>query len=310
MRAEDQSPFGGLDDAILASLQGAEPDMRRALIDLLDRRRAIASVPALIEEAGHEDAGVRSRAIAALGNLAAPEHVPELLKLLLNTPKGSRRDDAEKAVMLVCRRIEEADRQAEPVLARFSQANDQQRSVLLSLLGRIGGPKVLDVIHDAMKSDKPEIRDAAVRALSNWPDAGVADELLTLAETSENESHRTWALRAYVRVIALDSDRPARKSLERFQKAMELARGDDEKRLVIGRVATVRLVETLRWVAPYLDNASLGQQACRTVVELAHHRELREPNKGEFDPALKKVMEICRDSGLVDRAKRYLEGLP
>ena len=182
--------------------------------------------------------------------------------------------------------------------------------MLFPLLGRIGGPKALEAIHEGMKSEKGEIQDAAVRALSNWPDAGVADELLTLAQSSPNESHRTWALRAYVRVIALPTDRPARESLDMFNKAMDLARGDDEKRLVIGRVATVRLVETLRWVVPYLDDEALAQQACRTVVELAHHRELREPNQGEFDPALKKVIQTCRDPGLVDRAKRYLEGLP
>ena len=111
-------------------------------------------------------------------------------------------------------------------------------------------------------------------------------------------------------MIALPTDRPAGKSLEMFKKAMGLATRDDEKRLVIGRVATVRSIETFRWVVPYLDDSSLAQQACRTVVELAHHRGLREPNKGEFEPALKKVIQICRDRGLVDRAKRYLEGLP
>jgi HEAT repeat protein len=299
----------GLAEAIVARLEGAEPGTRLALIDVLDRRRAITAVPALLQQAEHEDGGVRSRAMAALGNLASPEHVPELVERLLETPKGRERDDAEKAIMLVCRRIEEAEGEADPVLAQFSEASDEERSMLFPLLGRIGGPKALDAIHDGMKSQNAEIRDAAARALCNWPDPSVADELLALAESSEDERYRTWALRAYVRVIGLPTDRPARESLDMFQRAMELARRHDEKRLVIGRVSTVRTVETLRFVVPYLDEEALAQQACRTVVELAHHRDLREPNRREFDPALEKVIAICRDPELGDRAKRYLEGL-
>ena len=245
-----------------------------------------------------------------MGNLAQPKDVAALVNLLLETPKGRERDDAEKAIALVCGRIEQKDRQADPILAELDQAGQQQRCVLLPLLGRIGGGKALDAIHEAMNSKTADVQDAAVRGLCNWPDAAVADELLKLAESSGNAGHRTWALRGYVRVIALPSDRPPAKSLEMFKKAMELAERDEDKGLILGRVSTVRLVDTLRWVVPYLDDEALAQQACRTVVELAHHRDLREPNKREFNPALEKGIRICRDKGLIERAKRYREGLP
>ena len=50
------------------------------------------------------------------------------------------------------------------------------------------------------------------------------------------------------------------------------------------------------------------QPACETIVELAHHRELREPNKSEFDPALDKVIKLSTDAVVVDRANRYKKG--
>ncbi len=300
----------GVDEAVLKALAQADPGLRSTLIGVLDTRKAVIAVPALLQEAAHEDGGVRSRAVAALGTLAEPKDVAALVKLLLGTPKGRERDDAEKAIVLVCGRIEERDRQADPILEELAQAGQEQRCVLLPLVGRIGGGKALDAIREAMKSETAEVQDAAVRALCNWPDASVADELFKLAEQSENAGHRNWALRAYVRVIALPSNRPSAKSLEMFQKAMELAERDEDKRLIIGRVSTVRLVDTLRWVVPYLDDEALAQQACRTVVELAHHRDLREPNKKEFDPALERVIRISSDKGLVERAQRYLEGLP
>jgi hypothetical protein len=42
---------------------------------------------------------------------------------------------------------------------------------------------------------------------------------------------------------------------------------------------------------------------------LAHRRELLEPNRAEFVAALKRVTEVCKDRGLVDRANRILQGL-
>lgn len=303
----------GVDEAIVDALTEAKVPVRGTLIEVIHARKAMVAVPALLKEAEHQDSGIRSRAVRALGDLARGEHVPEMIKLLLKSEKGRQRDEIEKAIMFVCNRIPEEDRRADPVLAALSRADLDQCCVLLPLLGRIGGNKALEAIQSAIKGDvsrgKEEIQEAGIRALCNWPDATVADELLKIAESSDNKSHRISTLRAYIRVITLPSQRPAKKTLGLLKKAMELAAGDDERRLILSRASSVRDIETLRFVVPYLDQESLAAQASRAVVELAHHRELREPNKAEFDKALKKVIRICEDRKLVDRARQYMEGL-
>ena len=45
------------------------------------------------------------------------------------------------------------------------------------------------------------------------PDADVADKLLELAESADNRTFRRWALRAYIRVVTLKSDRPEAETL-------------------------------------------------------------------------------------------------
>ena len=41
------------------------------------------------------------------------------------------------------------------------------------------------------------------------------------------------------------------------------------------------------------------------MVELAHSRMFREPNREEFGRALDRVIALCRDNGLVERARQY-----
>ncbi len=57
-----------------------------------------------------------------------------------------------------------------------------------------------------------------------------------------------------------------------------------------------------------MNRVRYAQQACQSVVELAHHRELRDENKAEFDRALDKVIQASKDATVIDRANRYKKG--
>ena len=94
-----------------------------------------------------------------------------------------------------------------------------------------------------------------------------------------------------------------------LQDSVQLAESADEKRLALERASTVRTMETVTWIAQYLDDPELGQAACNAIVELAHHRFLRHPNMKHFGPILEKVVRISKDPSVVERAKRYRLGL-
>ena len=68
-------------------------------------------------------------------------------------------------------------------------------------------------------------------------------------------------------------------------------------------------METVRWIASHLDDEELRETACGSIVELAHHRFLRQPNIDEIRPILNEVARISEVQETVDRAKRYQLGL-
>ncbi len=89
---------------------------------------------------------------------------------------------------------------------------------------------------------------------------------------------------------------------------MALATTDEERILVIRRVRTVHIIESLRYLLPFLDKAELAQEACSSIVELAHYKDLRDPNKAEFDRALDAVIRTSKDPVAVDHAQKYKNG--
>ena len=64
----------------------------------------------------------------------------------------------------------------------------------------------------------------------------------------------------------------------------------------------------MRFALPYVDQPKYANEACRTIVELAHDRKLRDDNKAEFHAALDKVIATTKDPVLIDRASRYKRG--
>ena len=207
--------------------------------------------------------------------------------------------------MLVCRRNRQADKRAQPLLAVMERLSEGDKTALLSTLGRIGGRPALAVIERALSDPDAKRREAGLGALCNWPDGSVAPRLLEIASTADDPAHRAMAADALIRVAPLPDGRPDAVRLAMLRKAMEISTSDGQKASILKRARAIRTLDSLHFVVPYMDQPGFAQVASETVVELAHHKELRQPNKAEFDKVLDKVIGTSKDPTVIERAKRY-----
>ena len=290
--------------AIVAEMQGASLPLRVSLIETLAERRALGTIPDLLGTAAQGHPHARTAAMVALGQLASPEHIPGLIQGVLRA-RGADRATAERALVSVCDRVTEGVDRAAPLLAAMSRLAPGDRIAMLPTLGRVGGPQALRVVEDAIDDPSSWPHAVGLRSLCNWPDASVAPQLIELAKTDRHPSHRHMALRALIRIAPLPDGRSDQEKLELLQTAMTMCTRDADRNYVLQRARAIRIVETLRFVVRYLDQPPHAKDACQTVVELAHHRNLRQPNKAEFDQALDKVIQTSQDATVVDRANRY-----
>jgi HEAT repeat protein len=290
--------------AIVAEMLKAKADDRVALIEILTERRA--GEAELLEAAVGDDAETRKAAMGALGAFATPERLPKLLRAVLKAERGDERTAAERAVADICVRSPET---APAQLVNAYEACDpQEQLVLLSTLGRVGGPEALKVVEAAYASKDSAQHSAGLAALCNWPSGVIAPRLLELARTEEHPEHRTQARKALIRVAPLSDTRTDAQRLDLLRTTLLMCDGDKERNQVIDRAKAIRTIESLRFVLPFLEDDEFRQQACLTIVELAHHNKLRVPNKEEFDRALDQAIALSKDPGVIDRAQRYKKG--
>jgi len=294
---------------IAAAAKQGDADLRSTLIDILADRRAVAALPDLAAATVADDATVRTAAMRALARFGGPDQIAGMVQGVLKAAAGGEREDAERALVAVCTQNPRHEQSAAIFLEQFKSADDTTRETLLPALGRVGGAGAIAIVEGLIADTDAAKRNLGLTALTKWPDATVSERLLDLLSKAQDPNERELLLGSLIRIAPLpDNKLNNQQKLELLQKTMTLCTRDDDRRRVLERANAIRLIETLRFVMPYLDDPNLAEPACLSVVELAHHRSLRDANKDEFTKALDKVLATTKNEELVDRANRYKQG--
>jgi HEAT repeat protein len=298
-----------IDETVLSKIAAeTEPKVKVELIRSVGERNIVQGVDTLLKSARDTDRAVQRESLKVLKIIAGPSYLPALIELLIDIPSESVREIAENTVAAVARKIEGKNHQVGVVLAVLAGVEKtESRCSLLSVLGKIGDDSGLPELRKALKDDEVRIREAAIRALSDWPSAKPLSDVQNVARNSSIKLHKILALRGYVRLIGLDAESPSSEILAMYKEAMELAPDVAEKKRVLSGVSNTRSLSALRMAASYLDDASLQTEAESAVVKIAGSifRTHQEPCKG----ALNKVMERTKNEHIRQQAQDVLNQL-
>ena len=294
-----------VDQAIIKKLADAEPKAKVELIRSCDQRNIAAAVPALESAVKDADGQVRIESIKALRAVAGPGDMAGLIELQL-AATGTDRGEMEKTVVAVARKIPADKNPAEKVLAALTAAKDlDAKGSLMSVLGKIGDPAALPVLREAIADKDDKIKDAGVRALSDWPTAAPAADLLKVAKESGNEVHKTLALRGYVRLTGLESDRPAEETIKMYQEAMSLAANAADKKMVLSGLGNTKGLGALQMAGGYLEDSELKQEAEAAVMKIAETTIRNNPQ--ETKELLQKVVAQTTSDSVKEQAQKLLK---
>ena len=289
----------GVDAAIVQAMEKADPKAKAALIRALSARKATSATPAVLQAVQDADGSVRAEAIKALGQMGDPKALPQMVQLLLKATGGDQSNLAQ-SIAMVARGVKDEAQRVAPILAALEGADAKAKAALLMVLGRIGSPKALNVLKASLNDPAVEVQDAAVRALSNWPDEGAAPELLNVAKTHRDLKLQVLALRGYVNVAGKVQD--TRKRLDMLAAGVAAAKRPEEKRMFLGAIAGVPDRRSVSMLTQYLDDPALKREAAAGIFSLARDRRLRRAR--EFKAARAKILANFTDKKTLDQAKK------
>lgn len=275
----------GVDEAILDSLEANAGAIRAALITAMKERRCPGAVETFLEFAEDPDPEVRRASIEGLQALASEWHIYSLLNLLKSAQDEDDREGLEDAVLSTLNRFEDQEKRAKYLLAYLEEAPDlapAARKSLIVMLGRLPCEQSLQALYDAAQRDEEEVRDAAVRALAEWPDATPMAFLFEVARTTVDESLHALLFDGYLRMANLAKDRDPEERRRIYENALALARTHEEKARTLEASAEAADFWVLGFLKPFRQDPSLREdaEAALKKVQAALARTVSHDAKG------------------------------
>lgn len=295
----------GVDEAIIAAIPQVDPAVRVEIVESIGERQMTSSVPVLLESAKDDNARVRVSALKALSQVASTDDLPKLIDLLINAESNAERREAERTVVAVSQKISEVEKQGDEIIKALGSTKDiAAKSSLMLVLGRIGDAEALPMLQDALASEDGELKRAAILALTEWPNPQPLENLKAAAKTAGESTHKVLALRGFITLIGLESNRSRSETVGLYKEALDMAENVGEKRMVLSGLSKVHSLEALELAATYLDNEDVKGEAEIAVVENGFYS--RNQKTESRKQALQKVANSTSDERIKEGAMQLL----
>ena len=272
------------DAALLAMLENEDASVRRVAVELIGQGALPSPAELLLQTAGEDtDASVRLAALKGLREYAGMGQMPGLLEHLLHPGSPEEMTAAEEGLKSLCDRekaismgaipVAEAGRggvqrtgaQApeaivDPLCGALASSEGETRLALMRVLTSAGSQKAFDAVLPLVASEDAALKEAAARAVCDWPATLALPTLMTWVKTPPADNLRVVAFRGAVRLLMLGQDAP--ESLSRgYAELLAQATSPEEKKLILSGLGTVGHDSALNLVLDQLADESVKAEA-------------------------------------------------
>jgi len=273
--------------------------VRLTLLSVLAQRKATRTAEAVFPLAIGGEQDVRVEALKTLAVIGDGSYAARLVARLDAVESQDELRALEDALLETTRRVSGGKQQVEVLSSAMDAKPAKAQCVLLRAVGRLGNRESIAVLTGALKSDKTEIRDEAMRGLSQFPNDKPADQLLEIAKTSKELKHQVLALRGYVRMA--EENRKEDRRLAMLAEALAVAKRPDEIKLALGTMGKTRSPAALKMVLGYLDDPKLADEAGLAAIAIGDR--IRRSHKELVRDAMTRVVAAVKDKGVRKKAE-------
>ncbi len=300
---------------------------RAIAINLLGQRHSEGAAGLLLAYAADADETVSAAAFQAMANVADGIDLAALTDLVVQARSDGAPTAGVTALKAVLAKAQDKEVAGKIILDQMNKAQGQTRLALLSSLPSLGGATALKAVTDAARGSDEAVRDAGIRALSEWPDYEAVPALVDIASNGQTPLNLyVLAVRGALRLIALQQPSigprmgpptglrmgPRMDPAEVESRAVlcvkifDLARRIEEKRQAIATLATLPCERSANRLLELVKDESLKNEAALAAVNLAG--AMLRTNRQAAQELAQKILDMNVSADINDQAKAVLSG--
>ncbi|MBN1817911.1 MAG: HEAT repeat domain-containing protein [Sedimentisphaerales bacterium] len=300
-----------INSVILSEMETAKDQVKADLIEILSDRQATEAVDAILKAAEGGNSIVQKAAYKALARLAGADKLKDILQVFLWKYNAETATEAERMIIAIAKKgdVSENSKLVQFASVALNLPEETQKPVCISLLrvlGGIGSEKALEFLTMVCWNPNVEIRDTAIRELTQWSDPVALPKLYELMEKTQEETTRILALRGYLRLLQVPSNRSCSETVTMMGSVRKYTLRTEDQRLVLSVLSTLNCIEALDMAAGFLDNTAVAQEAALAAVRIADRISAAE-YKARIIIVMKKVLTIVQGGELGQQADAILK---
>jgi len=210
------------------------------------------------------DRALVSHGLRAFGDLSLADKV---LEVAFSTQDETYREELVNILAIWAQNSSRPDSKSAFFTQLLAKENDPEKvSLLVQVIGKIGERSSLPLVRKYLSDSRPPVKEAAVKALSDWPEVEALDDLLALASKTSDLKENVLAIRGLVRLTASQTYRQPEAATAFLKEIYSLSRRAEEKKLVLSTLPNFSCASGLEFCQSLSHDPEVGQEA-RTAAE-------------------------------------------
>jgi hypothetical protein len=198
---------------------------------------------------------------------------------------------------------------SEPIAKAITTGSAQDKIALLPVCSGLADADARAALRAALKNPDAHVRTAAIRALCDTKDTDLLPDLVTVVLETNEESVRTLAVGACVRLTTQEEGvkLTLQQRLGVLKQILSASLRADQKRLVLAGLGELQVPESLELVQPLLDDAEVKNEAAQAAIKIAP--ALPNSHSALAVAALKKAAEAASNDASRKQAEVALKNI-
>jgi hypothetical protein len=200
-------------------------------------------------------------------SLAGPEDLEQLFGLLSKANADPEITETQAAIISVISQMKDPGSETAVVLQQMNSAPANRKLLYFSILAAIGDKASLAAVSKAYDNGDNDTQKAAVTALAEWANSSAIRELLRIGQSTKDPGIQNRVFDGLIKSIG-KSDYPAEEKVIFLREAMDIARNNDQRDLVLEELSNDKTYDALIFAGKFLDDPQLQTAASAAVVSI------------------------------------------
>ena len=236
-------------------------------VHALNIRNAQEAVPVLMDTVATSNETLYPAIMDSLSALAKATDIPALLTLLGNATHDWQRESVQETLVTIVQNSVNPAQASEALLAGLGIQG--VHPTILRILGELESDLGLEAIRAALASTNPELRMAAIEALSEWTTRVTLPDLESVVRNEEAGPAREAAFQGCMRIIEAARDLSAEDQLSHIERMLELSKNTTERNLALSTLAELQSLAALESAIAWASKEASRAVAQNAVVYIA-----------------------------------------